>query len=90
MNEHAYELDMYQWGSGNFLNNSLLYIDDAPMIIYGIASPEFTNTMFYSAPEFSTYLNQTTNSFDISLALTLAQSNILMNRTVTNATDAIG
>jgi hypothetical protein len=57
--------------------------------VNGIAQKEFSNTMFYSAPEFYLYLKRSSNDYDTSLALNFAQSQILMNRKVTNPDDAI-
>jgi len=90
INSHSDELVLYQWGSGKFLNNSQLYIEGVPMILHGIAQSEFTDNLFYSPPEFNIYLSKSSNNFDTSLALNFTQSQILMNRTVTNATQAIG
>ena len=67
----------------------MIYIKGVPLIDEGIAQKEFTEALYYSPPEFSMYLNQTENRFNMSLALSLTQSKILMNPKVTNLNDAI-
>lgn len=63
MDEHVEDLVLYQWGSGNFLNNTDIYIKGVPMITHGIAQTEFTGELYFSAPEFSLYLNKN-NPYD--------------------------
>ena len=70
MDDNVEDLVLYQWGSGNFLDNSDIYIKDIPVITHGIAQTEFTDDLYFSAPEFSLYLNRS-NSYDMSLALNL-------------------
>ena len=43
---------------------------DIPVISHGIAQKEFTSGLYFSAPEFSLYLNKS-NPYDMSLALNL-------------------
>ena len=60
LSDHEDELVNYQWGSGAFLNNSRYYISGIAPITEGISNTNFTDYLFYSAPEYGTYLQNTT------------------------------
>lgn len=78
------DITLYQWGSGALLNNTDLYIFDVEPISGGIANVAFSNSSFYSAPEFGLFLQDSErSSYSTSLGLTFAQSKVLLNRNVT-------
>ena len=92
LRDHEAELINYQWGSGAFLNNSRYYISGIAPINGGISNTNFSDYLFYSAPEYGTYLQNTAlNDEDATkYALNFTQSQILLNRNVTDPAQANG
>ena len=54
--KHLEDVTTYQWGSGSFISNTALYVPGVTPVYDGIASLQFSNYTFQSAPEYGIYL----------------------------------
>ena len=67
-------------------NSDFFFPDVTPPAKLGIGYYGFSDGLFYTTPEFGTYLSSTRGEYNSSLSLNFTQSQILLARDVTTTT----